>query len=128
MLYTQLDQVYADHWARMANTMNQSVIATETPEKSCQCLSKEFLEAKIPAHGWITLVHLQTAFMVAARGCALGAASLQDRLAEMIRKEKMACSEKRQRLLRKLFECEAVVKQLTMSPQRTFAAETSPRL
>jgi hypothetical protein len=128
MLYTQLDQVYADHWARMANGVNQSGIATETPEQICQRLSHEFLDAKIPAHGWITLVHLQTVFMVAARGCALGAASLRDRLAEMIKKAKMACPEKRQRLLQKLFECEAVVKQITMSKQRTFAAEASPLL
>lgn len=128
MLYTQLDQVYAEHWARMANAMNQSVITTETPEQACQRLSKEFLDAKIPAHGWITLVHLQTAFMIAARGCALGASSLRNRLAEIIRKEKMACSEKRQRLLRKLFECEAVVKQLTLSTQTTFAVEASPLL
>ena len=125
MLYTQLDQVYADHWARMANSMNQS-IKTETPEQTCQRLSQEYLGAKIPAHGWITLVHLQTAFMVAARGCAIGAASLRDRLAEMTRKTKMACPEKRQRLLQKLFECEAVVKQLTMTTQRTFVVETSP--
>ena len=126
MLYTQLDQVYADHWARMANSMNQSVIATETPEQTCQRLSKEFLEAKIPAHGWITLVHLQTVFMVAAHGCVLGAVNLRARLAETIQKAKMACPEQRERLLRKLFECEAVVRQLTMSAQRSFAAEATP--
>jgi hypothetical protein len=128
MLYTQLDQVYADHWARMANAMTETGKVTETAEQTCQRLSQEFLDAKIPAHGWITLVYLQTAFMVAARGCVFGAVSLRERLAEITRKAKMACPEKRQRLLRKLFECEAVVRQLTMPLQRPFAAEASSLL
>lgn len=128
MLYTQLDQVYADHWSRMANAMSDSVKAPETAEQACQRLSQEYLGAKIPAHGWITLVHLQTAFMVAARGCTLAAANLRERLAEMTKKAKMACPEKRQRLLRKFFECEAVVRQLTLSTERSFAAEASPSM
>ena len=125
MLYTQLDQVYADHWARMANAMNETVKVTETAEQACQRLSQEYLDAKIPAHGWITLNHLQTAFMVAARGCTLAAAKLRECLAEMTKKAKMTCPEKRQRLLRKFFECEAVVRQLTMSTQKSFTPEAS---
>lgn len=99
----------------MAKAMTDTNKVAETAEQTCQRLSKEFLEAKIPAHGWITLVHLQTAFMVAARGCVLGAMSLRERLAEMIRKAKMTCPEQRMRLLRKLFECEALVRQQAAS-------------
>lgn len=129
MLYTQLDQVYADHWARMANSMNESQVkVAETAEQMCQRLVAECLDAKIPAHGWITLVHLQTVFMVATRGCAIAAANLRGRLAEMTRKAKMICPEKRERLLRKLFECESMVRQLTISIQRPFGAQASPAL
>lgn len=128
MLYTQLDHVYADHWARMVKAMTDTSKIAETAEQTCQRLSKEFLEAKIPAHGWITLVHLQTAFMVAARGCVFGAVSLRERLAEMIRKAKMSCPEQRMRLLRKLFECEAVVRQLTIPLQRPFVVEVDSLL
>ena len=126
MLHTHLEQVYAEHWRLMANSMNQSYIAQETPEQSCERLSKEFLEAKIPAHGWITLIHLQTVFMIAARGCVLGAVSLRQRLAEFARKAKMTSVESRERLLRKLFECEALVRHMTMPALRPFAAEAAP--
>jgi hypothetical protein len=128
MLYTQLDEVYHNHWGRMANAMTEPDATTETADESCKRLVQEFLDAKIPAHGWITLAHLQTVFMIAARGCAQAAASLRERIGETIRKAKMACPEKRKRLLRKLFDCEAVIRQLTMSKQRSFVANASPSL
>lgn len=126
MLYTQLDQVYSDHWERMARAMSETGPGAETAEQKCQRLVQEFIDTKIPAHSWITLIDLQTVFMVAARGCAFAATSLRERLSEMIQKARMACPDKRRRLLRKLFECEAVVRQLTLPKPMFVAVEASP--
>ncbi len=55
LLYTQLEEVYNNHWARMAKAMTESKAQGETAEQMCLRLIEEFLSAKIPAQGWITL-------------------------------------------------------------------------
>lgn len=125
MLYTQLDQVYNEHWQRMANALALHSQCSQNATERCQVLIQEFLDTKIPAHGWITLVHLQTIFMIAARGCQATAASLREQLCERVQKVKTACAEKRQRLLRKLFECESLIKQFTLSNKTLFTLNTS---
>ena len=115
LLYTQLDNVYAEHWACMEQAIREKGIKPESAEQMCQRLASEFFEAKIPAHGWITLAHLQSAFMLAAKGGIESAMGLRQRLAEHVKKSKLACAEKRQRLLRKLFECEAMTRQMIPS-------------
>lgn len=119
LLYTQLEDVYNDHWARMADAMSDTDKPVETAEQMCRRLIEEFFAAKIPAHGWITLACLHSAFLLGSRGSAATAQGLRERLAETIKKSKMYCAEKRQRALRKLFECEAVVKQFALAAQAT---------
>ncbi len=115
LLYTELEGVYNEHWARMEKAMRERSVVVETADEMCERLALEYLAAKIPAHGWITLAHLQSAFMLAARGSRLAAENLRTRLAEVAKRTKTACAEKRQRLLRKLFECEAVIMKVTSS-------------
>jgi len=120
LLYTQLEQVYNDHWARMARAMMATEKAPETATQMCERLAQEFLTAKIPAHGWITLACLQSAFMFAVCGSIVEAHGLRERLAELAKKSKIVCAEKRQRLLRKIFECESVVRQLAQPTTSMF--------
>lgn len=119
LLYTQLEGVYNDHWARMAKAMARSGKVPETADEMCDRLVQEYLDAKIPAHGWITLATLQSAFFLGSCGFVATARSLRERLSETIKKSKMACAEKRQRLLRKFFECEAVIRQIALTTQAT---------
>jgi hypothetical protein len=119
LLYTQLEHVYNDHWARMAKAMRETGKAPETAVDMCERLAKEFLEAKIPAHAWIALASLQSAFMLGSRAAVTEAQGLRERIGEQIKKSKMACVEKRQRILRKLFECEALVRQIARPPITT---------
>jgi hypothetical protein len=112
MLYTHLEGVYVEHWARMHQAMAKTL---ETPEKACERLSKEYLGAGIPAHGMLALIHLQAIFMMATHGCADRAQTLRASLSQTILKWKCDCHEKRQRLIRKLFEWEALTRGLAAS-------------
>ncbi len=112
LLYTHLEQTYAEHWRRMKIAAIERNLKAETAQTACERLGQEYLQAKIPAHGLLVLVHLQSMFMLASRGCRATATALRESLGQLVLKSKFDCAEKRQRLLRKLFECETLVHQL----------------
>ena len=112
LLYTHLEQTYAEHWRRMKIVAEEKNLKAETPQAVCERLGQEYLQAKIPAHELLVLVHLQSMFMLASCGCRETATTLRENIGQLVLKWKFDCAEKRQRLLRKLFECEALVHEL----------------
>ena len=115
LLYTHLEQIYSDHWKRMQTALEEKNLKGETAQAACERLGQEYLSARIPAQGMLVLVHLQSMFMLASRGCRETATILRANLGQTVMKWKYDCAEKRTRLIRKLFECEAFVHQLAIS-------------
>jgi len=112
LLYVHLEQTYAEHWQRMKVSQEEKNLKAETSQSACERLSQEYLKAAVPAYGMLVLVHLQSMFMLASCGCREKATELRNNLGQLVLKWKFDCTEKRQRLLRKLFECEALVHQI----------------
>lgn len=117
MLHTELEKVYSEHWARMTAAMNEGRVQAETTDAMCERLSQEYLKSVIPAHGWLTLSHLQSAFLLAAGGSVAMAEQLRQRLTALVNKSRLECADKRKRLLRKIYVCESFVKQMKMAAE-----------
>jgi hypothetical protein len=131
MLCTELEQTYSEHWARMVKVMNENRVQTETVDAMCERLVREYLESTIPAHGWITLSHLQSAFLLAVGQSVTAAEDLRQRLTTFVTKSRLECANKRKRLLRKIFFCEAFVKQMNLAAAwnvTTIASAPAPAL
>lgn len=114
LLYTHLEQTYAEHWQRMRLVQEDKNLKAETSRAACERLSQEYLKAQIPAYAMLVLVNLQSMFMIASCGCREKATKLRENISQLVIKWKYDSSEKRQRLLQKLFECEALVHQVVI--------------
>jgi hypothetical protein len=114
-LYAHLEETYADHWTRMAKVFEEKKIPTETPTQACERLIQEYLKSLIPAHGMLVLVRLQAVFMLATCGSLDKAKELRESLGQLVKKTKYECHEKSEKLLRKIFDYEALVRQLPIT-------------
>ena len=115
LLYSHLEQIYSDHWERMQTALEEKNLKSETTQAACARLGQEYLATRIPAQGMLVLVQLQSMFLLASYGCRERATNLRASLGQMVMKWKFDCAEKRTRLIRKLFECEAFVHQFAIA-------------
>lgn len=111
-LNTSLGAVYAHHWDTMGKLMNRDLaLSLKThPEATCTRLTSDFLNMAIPAFASRCLVDLKDAFIVAARGSAQRAENIRKAMAETALRSRRTTYERRECLLRKLYEWETFIR------------------
>ena len=110
-LNTNLNVIYAHHWGTMGSmTRSDLALSLKThPEATCTRLANDFLHMPIPAFANRILLDLKDAFIDASRGSAAQAEKLRGSIADTVLQSHRSTHERREALLRKLYEWESFV-------------------
>ena len=111
-LNTNLDSVYVHHWESMGKLKEQDLgrSVQSHPEDTCTRLAKDYLCMPIPAYTNRILLDLKECFYLACRGNVELATKLRKIIAAIVVNSKRDVREKRETLLRKLYEWENFVR------------------
>jgi hypothetical protein len=112
ILNTQLNDVYAHHWATLDRLTEEERGASlrSHPIETCTRLAADFMAMPVPAFSCRILLDLKESFLITSKGCAAIASSVRKSIADFILGSKKAAVSQREILLRKLFEWENLVR------------------
>jgi hypothetical protein len=111
-LNTHLESVYVQHWDTMRQFQKKDLAKSlqSHPAATCTRLACDFVNMPVPAYAVAILVDLKNSFFLASQGSTSIAARLRESIATAVLQCKRAKTEKRETLLRKVFEWENFVR------------------
>jgi transposase InsO family protein len=111
-LRTHLGAVYVQHWSTLGRLSREDLTQSlkVQPEATCTRLSTDFMNMMVPAYATQILLDLKQAFLVASHGCATIAEKIRGLIADHVIRSKRAPTERREHLLRKVYEWESFIR------------------
>ena len=111
-LNINLEAVYANHWETMSQLLDSDRAGSlqTHPTDTCTRLAIDFMNMPVPAFANRVLVDLKEAFFLASRASTELAVKLRQTIAQIVIDSKKATTEKRETLLRKIFEWDNFVR------------------
>lgn len=109
-LNINLELIFNEYWERINQKIKENNFSSESPEKQCVSLVNEYLTAKIPAQCTLVLSYIKNIFYYVVATGVEKVSTLRKALYEKIKKEKLIITEKRELLIRKIYEFESSTK------------------
>jgi hypothetical protein len=116
MLTLNLEVIYQPYWKSLEEKIQALIVKVTAPKEHCESLVKEFLFSKIPAHGNLVLIYLKNLMFFLAGENPTTLSPLRQSLTEKVLREKLVPLEKRELLVRKLYEIESHVRLVSKLP------------